>query len=426
MMLQRHGRKTMENSQSPTKSRRPLLIFTGIVSFLGLTALLSWAVYFRNIAYTDDAYVHGNLVVLTPLHEGFVTDIYTDDTFLAEKGELLVQLDETDARIRLRDAEEVLGKTIREVCQIFHRTFAYQSEINVRMAELIVAKQDWDHRIDVINAGGVSLENLQHAEAALKANFFLLKETESLYLKERAMILGTSISSNPLVMAAVEKYMDAWVRLYRCKVYSPVRGIVAERTIQVGMWVPAGTPMLSVIPLDQIWVNANYKETQMSRMKIGQEVLITADMYGLGVVYHGKIVGLPGGAGNAFSLLPPQNLSGNWIKIVQRLPVRVEFDLEELQAHPLRVGQTMRALTKLNSPNSGYVPKTTKGSPHYTTPIFEKEENGAREMVAKIIDVNMDPALKHYLNNPLEIADNETSIELDSLRGWLDNKPLSE
>lgn len=417
-----HGRKRMQESQAPKKTRKGLWIFTGIVSFAGLTVFLAWAFYLRNIAYTDDAYVHGNLVVLTPLHEGFVTDIYTDDTFLAEKGELLVQLDETDAKIRLKDSQEILAKTVREVCQIFHRTFAYQSEISVRMAELIVSKQDWDHRIDVINAGGVSLENLQHAEAALKASFFSLKETESQYLKERAMVLGTSIRSNPLVLAAVQRVVDDWVRLHRCRIYSPVRGIVAQRTAQVGMWVPAGTPLLSVIPLDQIWVNANYKETQMKHMKIGQKVDITADMYGLGVVYHGEIVGLPGGAGNAFSILPPQNLSGNWIKIVQRLPVRVALDPEELIRYPLRVGQTMRALTKLNTPNIGYVPKTTKGSPHYTTPIFETEELGVQGFIDEIISNNLDPALKDYLDHPLQIDESETLIELDSLRGWLDGK----
>jgi membrane fusion protein (multidrug efflux system) len=408
------------------KRNRHIWIFSLILGGLGFLGLILWLAYFRFIAYTDDAYVKGNQVVLTPLIDGFVTDIYTDDTFLVEKGQLLVQLDETDAKIALDDAKENLAKTVREVCQIFHRVFAYRSEIQARSAELIKAKQDWDHRIDVIYAGGVSLENLEHAEAALKANFFFLKETESMYQKEKSLVQGDSIATNPMILGAADRLKDAWVQLYRCRVYAPVRGLVAQRRVQVGMYLKAGDPMLVVIPLDQIWVNANYKETQMKKMRIGQKVTLTADLYGFGTRFHGEIVGLPGGAGNAFSLLPPQNLSGNWIKIVQRLPVRVALDPEELKDHPLRLGLSMRATTYLNTRGSGLVPRTSAGSPHYTTKIFDLEEIGVEPFIQEIIGKNLDPSLAFYLDQALPSEELETLMKVDDLMEWIGEKASIE
>lgn len=373
--------------------------FGGTVIFIAIVFGLFWLFYLRTIAYTDDAYVEGNQIYITPLENGIVTKILTDDTFLVEEGQVIAELDDTDARIALSAAQDNLAKVVRELCQVFHRTFSLQSEIEVRLADLIVSKQDWDHRIDVIDNGGVSLENLQHAEARLKAAFYNLKSTESLYLRERALIESTSIRSNPLVRRAEDTLRDAVVRLYRCKVYAPNKGLIAQRKAQVGMYMKAGDPMMSVIPLDQIWVNANYKETQMKKMRIGQKVKITADLYGRFVVYHGTIVGLPGGAGNAFSLLPPQNLSGNWIKIVQRLPVRVALDPKELEKHPLRIGLTMKATTKLNTRKGSYIPHTNWG-PRYVTEILAKEEEGAICLANEIISANIDKTLLCYENEP--------------------------
>lgn len=195
------------------------------------------------------------------------------------------------------------------------------------------------------------------------------------------------------------------VDLYRCNIYSPVQGLVAQRSIQVGMWVPSGQPLMAIIPLDQIWVNANFKETQMKRMRIGQPVQITSDLYGYETKFHGRIAGLPGGAGNAFSILPPQNLSGNWIKIVQRLPVRVELEESELRAHPLRIGLSMEAIVDLKAPGA-LVPASPKGSPSYVTDIFKKEEEGDLGWIDQIIETNMDPSLQEYAKNVLQMPEN--------------------
>ena len=369
-----------------------------------LLCFLGWTLWFRFVEYTDDAYVEGNQVYITPLHPGFVTAIHTDDTFLVRKGQVLIELDRTDAKIGLERAEEQLAQTVRDVCEMFHQLFVYAAEIELKTAELIRDSQDYVHRAGVFPELGVSLEDYEHSIAALRAKYSSLKMSGALYNKTLSAIQSTSIQNHPRVVAARDGVRDAWVRLHRCNLYAPVTGLVAQRTIQVGMWAPSGQPLMSVIPLDQIWVNANYKETQLKRMRIGQKVDITADLWGLERVFHGVIVGLPGGAGNVFSLLPPQNLSGNWIKIVQRLPVRVALNPEEVEAHPLRLGLSCRAVVNTEDQSGLLVPETTAGSPLYRTSIFDDEELGEVEVIQEIIAANSDPALAEFAEKPLRFA----------------------
>jgi len=378
------------------------LYFWGTCFAIFFILFLLWFFYFRYFKYTDDAYVQGNQVYITPLHPGFVTSIRTDDSFFVEKGQLLVTLDQTDAKIALERARENLAQTVRQVCETFHQVFVYRAEIDLKTAELIRDAQDFQHRYEVFRAQGVSVEDYEHSIAALRAQYASLEMTGAQYHKTLAAVQNTSLKTHPLIVAATDEVRDAWVRLYRCNIYAPVSGLAAQRTIQVGMWIPAGQPLMSVIPLDQIWVNANYKETQLKSMRLGQHVDITADLWGISHVFHGKIVGLPGGAGNAFSLLPPQNLSGNWIKIVQRLPVRVALDPEEIEQYPLRIGLTCRAVVDVRNQAGRIVPDNTKGSPHYETSIFEIEERGDRELIDSVIASNLDPILSEFSDTKLQ------------------------
>ncbi len=385
-----------------TKKRKKLTwVFWSVCTLLALGALCFWLFYWRFREYTTDAYVEGNLIYITPLHPGFVQAIHTDDTFLAEKGRLLVELDETDSIIALDKATRDLAQTVRDVCQMFHQVFAYAADIEVRKAELVKTAQDYEHRLHVLTAGGVSVEDFEHAVAYLRESFYALRMTEVLYEKSLSAVQGTTLLNHPLIRSAADSVRAAFVHLYRCNIYAPNEGLIAQRTIQVGMWVDAGQPLMSLIPLDQIWVNANFKETQLKNMRIGQPVKITADLYGKDVIFHGKVVGLPGGAGNAFSLLPPQNLSGNWIKIVQRLPVRVALDPEELKRHPLRLGLTLEATVDTTDRQGLLVPNSSVGSPHYETTIFEIEERGDEKLIDAVIEDNLDPTLSSYLENPL-------------------------
>jgi membrane fusion protein, multidrug efflux system len=386
------------------KKQKIIKICAGL--FIALCTIFSflWFFFLQYIAYTDDAYVQGNLVRLTPLREGFVKTIFTDDSYLVKKGDLLVELDATDAIISLDRAKENLALKVREVCGSFHEVFARRSEVKSVKAEFIKTAQDYEHRALVVAEEAVSLEDFEHAEAALRSTFFKLQQTEALFEKALAKVEGKTLKNHPETLLACDQARQAWVDLHRCKLYAPVEGLVAQRNIQVGMWVPSGYPSMAIIPLDQIWVNANFKETQMKHMKIGQPVCITSDLYGSDVVFYGKIAGLPGGAGNAFSILPPQNLSGNWIKIVQRLPVRIELDPKQLQKHPLRVGLSLEVTVDLKK-EGPLVPSSREGSPLYTTDIFRLEEEGDLRWIEEIIQTNLDPSLSRFKDSPLRRDD---------------------
>lgn len=388
--------------KSTFKKQRALasILFFAVLALIGVVVLALWLFQWRHIKNTSDAYVQGNKVVLTPLVDGFVTGIYSDDTFLVEKGQLLIQLDPSNALLSFEESLENYANKVREVCGIFHQVSAYLDEIQVKEAEWIKAQEFYQHRLEVLGQGAISLEDFQASEAKLEETFYQLSTAQNLYQKEVVKIIGRSIKDNPIVKQAADQLSQAWINLYRCKIYSPVRGLVAERNIQLGMWVDSGTPLLSVIPLDQIWVNANFKETQMKHIKIGQKVKLHADMYGKSVPYEGCIVGLPGGAGNAFSILPPQNLSGNWIKIVQRLPVRVQLDPKSMQSYPLRIGMTMHAKVDLRQASGGYLPQSDVGSPTYTTEIYQDEIQKSKQLIEDVFFNNVDHSLKAYIHKP--------------------------
>jgi membrane fusion protein (multidrug efflux system) len=403
-----------EKQAEMKKKRKKMSIgFWLIIILLIVLGCLLWIFFLQYRVYTDDAYVEGNQIYITPLKSGFITAIHTDDTFLVKQGQLLIELDSTDAKIALEQAKQQLANEVREVCQAFHQVFAYKAEMETRKAELIRTAQDYQHREDVLAVAGVSLEDYEHAVAALRVGYYSLKSTESHYEQALALVRGTAIRTHPRVLARADQLRNMWVQLYRTKIYAPVEGLVAQRKIQVGMWVDEGQPLMSVIPLDQIWVNANYKETQMKHMKIGQKVRITSDLYGWDVVYNGVIVGLPGAAGNAFSLLPPQNLSGNWIKIVQRLPVRVELDPEEIKKYPLRIGLSLEAIVDLHDQDGLLVPTTSKGSPTYQTSIYKLEEVGDSAFIETIIEENLDPLLLQYADQPLYLQKEDTDEKIN-------------
>jgi membrane fusion protein (multidrug efflux system) len=372
-----------------------------IFLLLGCAWFFYWFFYGRFYEKTDDAYVNGNIVVLTPQIPGIITSISAIETDFVSQGRVIIQLDPTDPTIEYDRSQAELANTVRQVVQMYEMVKEYEAKIEVQKAQLIKESQDYAHRKELIDEGGVSLENFEHAQARLSSSFFSLVMIEYQYLEALAAVENTSLLNHPLIVQAKDKVRASFVRLQRCTIASPVTGVVSLRKAQVGERVEPGTPLLSIVPLEQMWVNANFKEVQLSKMRIGQSAMVSADIYGGSVVYHGKVVGFLGGTGSVFSLLPPQNATGNWIKIVQRLPVKIALDPEELKRHPLRLGLSMEVSVDLHDEAGSVVPQEKPPEPIYETTVFEKEEEGVDAVINKIITDNIPPSFIQETERPL-------------------------
>ena len=318
-------------------TRRRWLLILGIVVVAGLILYgLYWLLYARFFVSTDDAYVGGDIVQVTSREQGTVLALHADNTQRVRSGELLVELDPTKADVALEEAEADLARTVRGVRTDVSKVDQARAQLASATTQLSQARADQQRRQSAGNA--VSGEELAHARDAVTSATDAVKAAQSALSEAEATVEGASVSQNPDVLSAEAKLRDAAIVHAHMKLYAPVSGVVAERTVQLGQEIAAGTPLMAVVPLDDVWIDANFKEGQLGAMRIGQRATVTADVYGGGVVYHGRVVGLGAGSGSAFALLPPQNASGNWIKIVQRVPVRIALDQQELRDHPLRVG----------------------------------------------------------------------------------------
>jgi len=321
--------------------RRALLLLTA----LALAAALGWLGWYLVIGrwhqHTDDAYVQGNVISITPQAAGTVIAIDAEEGALVEAGQALVHLDPSDARLAYAQALAQLALTVRQVRGLYDRVDSGRADLAARQIALNQAREDVRRREHLAQSGAISREELAHARDVLAAAEAALSASRGDLARNRALVDATEVASQPQVQAAATSVRQAWLNLQRMQVLAPVSGHVARRTVQLGQRVQPGTALMTIVPLDQVWVEANFKETQLHSMRIGQPVEVRADIYGGEVRYHGTVASLGMGTGSAFSLLPPQNASGNWIKIVQRVPVRIELERAELAAYPLRLGLSM-------------------------------------------------------------------------------------
>jgi membrane fusion protein (multidrug efflux system) len=331
----------MSNTPTTPNRRRGLLAL-GLIATLGAVAYGTyWFLVARHYESTDDAYVNGDLVQITSEVPGTVIGLSADDTQGVQRNQVLLQLDPADAQVAMGNAEAGLARAVREVRTLFATAEQLRARITNREVELKRARDDYRRRSSLLQDGAVSSEELSHTQdniAQLQAN---LTEAREQLNATTVKIDGTTVETHPLVLSAEAMVRDVALALRRTRIFAPVAGVVARRSVQVGQRVAPGTPLMAVVPLNDVWVDANFKEVQLEDMRIGQPVEVQADVYGRKVKYHGKLVGLSAGSGSAFALLPAQNASGNWIKIVQRVPVRIALDPAELKAHPLRVGLSM-------------------------------------------------------------------------------------
>src|SRR5690606_30445728 len=310
-----------------------------------ILALLAWALWYVFVGRwhegTDDAYVQGNVVAVTPQVAGTVVAINAEDGMKVQAGQVLVQLDPNDAQVALAQAEADLAATVRQVRGLYAAVDAGEAALRARRAAVDKARADVARRAGLVRTGAVSREELAHARNELAAAEAALAATREDLGRSQALVDDTEVATQPQVRAAAARVRAAYLAVQRSGIVAPVTGYVAQRSVQLGQRVQPGTTLMAVIPLQQAWVEANFKETQLAKMRLGQPVELTSDLYGDDVVYRGKLASLGLGTGSAFSLRPAQNASGNWIKIVQRVPVRIELDREQLVAHPLRLGMSM-------------------------------------------------------------------------------------
>ena len=377
------GRKMDEKPADELHHKRKKYLGWAVSIFLilGILSFLLWWFYFRIEDHTDDAYVHGNMLELTSQVSAMVRSVNTDNTFYVQKDQVIVELDPTDYELALRKSMAELGQTVRHVVTLFDDVVEKQAEVERARSELVKAEQDYAHRVGVVDLGAVSVEDFEHAEAELKSARADLEMRQANLSSAIAMTQNTSPTTHPLVISAQEKVKEAYVNLMRCQIVAPVDGVIDQRRVQVGEYVNTTDPLLALIPMEQMWVEANFKETHLKRIRIGQPVKMHADIYGDDVTFHGRVIGLSAGTGAAFSVLPPQNATGNWIKIVQRLPVRIALDPDELRRNPLRIGFSMSVKVDTKEEVGRVIPEPSIPRAIYYTDVYQQQEEGVSALI---------------------------------------------
>jgi len=392
------------NAASASKRRPALLAVTAAVLLAAIGYGAYWMLVLRHHESTDNAYVQAPVVQITPQVAGTVLAVLVDDTDVVKVGQPLVRLDPADARLTLDRAESQLAQTVREVRTLYANNGALEATIKLREAEVARmqsevarANDDVARRRPLTVSGAVAGEEMRHAEATLAAAESALAGARSALAaareqaaSNRALTEGTNVERHPNVERAAAAVREAFLAVQRNELLAPVAGQVARRTVQVGQRITPGTPLMSVIPLDQVWVEANFKEVQLRDMRIGQPAKLKADLYGSRVEYDGRVAGVGAGTGAAFALLPAQNATGNWIKVVQRVPVRIELDPRQLAAHPLRVGLSMEATVDLQE-TSGAPVLSAQSAPRASsqTAVFDMPSSEADRRVHEIIAANL-------------------------------------
>lgn len=384
-----HENSMTEKEAKPrSKYRKPALIIAAIffliIAILWLLYYLIWGQFY---VYTDDAYVNGNLVQLNSQIAGTVIEINTDDTFYVEKGEVLIKLDPSDATVALQTAESELAQTVRKVRQYYENAKQAQSTLIANEADLNKASLDYNRRKGLVDARALSAEEFQHYQTAYETAQARYNVALATLRSSLALVENTSLYTHPEVERAIANYKFHYLNYVRTTIYAPVSGIVAKRNVQVGQQVTMSTPLLAIVPLAEAWVDANYKESQIDYIRIGQPVTLHADAYPE-VIYHGKVVGLNAGTGAAFALLPAQNATGNWIKIVQRLPVRIGMNKDELKKHPLMIGLSMGVTIDIHDTSGRQLVTRAKDKAIYETNIFEKQLADANAQIQRILRAN--------------------------------------
>ncbi|WP_192458988.1 multidrug efflux MFS transporter periplasmic adaptor subunit EmrA [Musicola keenii] len=373
----------------PKKQRKWILTLLLILFiFIGCVWFAYWYLVLQHHQETDDAYVAGNQVQIMSQVSGSVTQVNVDNTDFVRKGDVLVELDPTDAEQTFERSQTALANSVRQVHQLIINGRQYKANIEVQQVALDKAISDLNRREALGRANAIGREDLQHARDAVTSARASLEAARQQYAANQAMILDTPLEKQPTVQQAAADVRDAWLALKRTHIVSPVEGYVSRRSVQLGARITTSSSLMAVVPANNLWVDANFKETQLTKMRIGQPATITSDLYGDDVVYKGRVVGLDMGTGSAFSLLPAQNATGNWIKVVQRLPVRIELDQKQLAEHPLRIGLSMLVKVDTAIAEGKSLSDAPRTAPAYQSDALELDQTPVNQLIDRIIRAN--------------------------------------
>ena len=377
------------HKSSQRKTRMSIAI--GIFLLIGLLWALYWFFIARYHEETENAYVAGSMVVVNAQTAGTVEAILAEENQVVKAGDVLVKLSPTDAQVALAQASAQLANATRQIQNVFNTVSVTRAQMVQANSAVKIAQDAVNRRAALVKTGAVSREEYDQAVNALNQALAAQKTTMEQNKSAGAQVAGTTTQNHPAIEAAKAAFRSAYINNKRLAVLAPTDGVIAKRNVQVGQQISQGVPLMSIVAANQLWVEANFKETQLANLRVGQPVELTSDVFGSGVKFKGTVQGIGIGTGSAFSVLPAQNATGNWIKIVQRIPVRIQLDAEELKAHPLRVGMSMVANVNTHQ-RDGAVLGTVAGSDglsNLTTNVYAQDEEEANREADKIINANL-------------------------------------
>ncbi|MFZ7229131.1 EmrA/EmrK family multidrug efflux transporter periplasmic adaptor subunit [Avibacterium avium] len=371
-----------------TKRKKALGYFITILLLIAIITGVYWFFFVRNYEETEDAYVAGNQVMISAQVSGNVSKINVDDMDFVHAGDVLLQLDDTDLKLHFQQAQDNLASSVRQIEQLGFTVKQLQSILNAKSTALNKAKGDLQRREQLAKTGSIDKETLQHAREAVNMAQADLQATQNQLAANQALLKDLPLREQPAVKNAVSALTLAWLNLQRSQIVSPVDGYVARRNVQVGQKVAVGSPLMAVVSNQQMWVDANFKETQLGKMRIGQPVKLVFDLYGDDVKFDGKISGISMGTGSAFSLLPAQNATGNWIKVVQRVPVRIDLDPKQVEKYPLRIGLSATVEVNVADTQGKVLRESRPNQVLYETKVLDYDLSPVHQLAEQIIQAN--------------------------------------
>ena len=387
MSDQQTDTQTSSNNKSQQR-KKGLSIFILLLLLIAIGSAAYWFFFIKGFEETEDAYVSGNQVMVSSQVAGNISKINVDNMDPVQAGDVLLELDDTNAKLSFEQAKSNLANAVRQISQLNYTVKQLKSAVRANEIILAQAQGNLNRRVQLVKDGAIDKESFQHAKEAVELAKANLTTSQNQLEANQALLLDDPLSEQPQIQSAVSNLKQAWLNLERTKIRSPIKGYVARRNAQVGQAVSVGGALMAVVTTDQMWLDANFKETQLTHMRIGQPVEIHFDLYGKDKTFNGKVVGIEMGTGSAFSLLPTQNATGNWIKVVQRVPVRIQLDPQQLIENPLRIGLSATVKVNVSDSQGETLRNQAPGTTLYSTNVLQYDESAVNNLIESIIRDN--------------------------------------